>query len=183
MLILKLKKVLNYMFDFIASFRPRTVIYLTLALGMLLTLSSFYIEHVLHEIPCPMCIWQRYSHMTLWAVALFSLLLWPYLPKAKFYIFVFICVGMYSGGVGLYQGAGQQGWVELPQSCTGGSVELLDADNLFLALTNVPKPPSCKDIDFEVFGLTLAWWNFIIMSIMVLCLTIWLSKNKRKTFR
>ena len=165
--------------NFIASFKARTVIYLTLFLGVTLTASSFYIEHVLNEIPCPMCLWQRYSHMVLWGVALFSLMLLPFFRKPKFFIFLFVLVGLYSGGVGLYQGAGQQGWVELPQSCTGGNVELLDADNLFLALTNVPKPPSCKDIDFEILGLTLAWWNFIIMSIMVLCLTIWLNKNKR----
>jgi disulfide bond formation protein DsbB len=170
-------------FGFIGSFHPKTVIYLTLALGMVLTLSSFYIEHALNEIPCPMCLWQRYSHMILWGVSLGALLLWPHMPKTKLYMFIFILIGIYSGGVGLYQGAGQQGWVELPQSCTGGNVELLDADNLLLALTNVPKPVSCKDIDFEVFGLTLAWWNFIIMSVMVFCLTIWLSKNRRRTFR
>lgn len=166
--------------NWIGRFKPRTVIYLTLFLGVGLTASSFYIEHVLHQQPCPMCLWQRYSHMALWAVALVALLLWPYFPKPRLYAVMFLLVGLYSGGVGLYQGAGQQGWVELPQSCVGGEVELLDSDQLFLALTNVPKPPSCKDIDFEIFGLTLAWWNFIVMLMMVLCLTIWLNKNRRK---
>lgn len=165
--------------NFIRSFQLKTVIYLTLLLGVTLTGSSYYIEHVLNEIPCPMCLWQRYSHMTLWAVALLALLFLPYTKKPKVFIFIFILVGLYSGGVGLYQGAGQQGWVELPQSCTGGHVELAGADNLLLALTNTPKVPSCKDIDFEVFGLTLAWWNFMMMSIMVLCLLIWLTKHKK----
>lgn len=117
--------------------------------------------------------------MVLWGWALFVLLIWQALKGGKVFIFIFVLIGMYSAGVGFYQGAGQQGWVELPQGCVGGSNELLDVDNLLLSLINVPKVPNCADIDFEVLGLTLAWWNFIIMSVMVYCLVVWLSVRRR----
>ncbi len=164
---------------FIQGFKAYTVVWLVLFLGVSLTGSSFFIEHVLNEQPCPMCLWQRYSHMVLWGAALFFILTWRVFKHPGLVLTVFLLIGVYSGGVGLYQGAGQQGWVELPQSCTGGGVQLLDVDNLLLALTNTPKIPNCADMDFSVLGLTLAWWNFIIMLSMVSCLTIWLIKKRR----
>ncbi|MFT7144973.1 MAG: disulfide bond formation protein DsbB [Alphaproteobacteria bacterium] len=162
----------------IKNLKPITVVFLVLFLGASLTASSYFIEHVLNEQPCPMCLWQRYSHMVLWAWALLVLLIWPALKNPKVFIFVFVLIGLYSASIGLYQGSGQQGWVELPQSCTGGNIQLADADNLLLSLTNSQKVPNCADIDFEVFGLTLAWWNFIIMSVMLVCLTTWLSVRR-----
>lgn len=169
---------MNKLHQFITSFQPRTVVLMTMVLALSLTFSSFFIEHVLKVQPCPMCLWQRYSHMALWGVCLISLVAWPLVRHPKFIVAVLFAIGVYSAGVGLYQGAGQQGWVELPQSCTGGSQELATADNLLLALQNITPPPSCADIDFTVFGLTLAWWNFIIMACMLYCLTVWLIKRR-----
>ena len=151
---------------------------MVMGLALSLTFSSFFIEHVLHEQPCPMCLWQRYSHMALWAVCLVSLVSWPLVRKPGLVIALLALIGVYSWGVGLYQGSGQQGWVELPATCTGGSAELATADNLLLALQNITPPPNCADIDFTVFGLSLAWWNFIIMSCMLYCLTVWLIKRR-----
>lgn len=169
---------MQILLNFIKNLKPITVVVLVLLLGVCLTASSFFIEHILHEAPCPMCLWQRYSHMVLWGWALFALLIWPTVKTSKIIVLVCLLIGITSAGIGLYQGAGQQNWVELPQSCTGGNVELADADNLLLALMNAPKIPNCADIDFVVFGLTLAWWNFIIMSIMSACLTVWFNNYK-----
>lgn len=168
---------MNTLLNWIGRFQLRTVFLMVFVLAIALTFSSFFIQYVLHEQPCPMCLWQRYSHMTIWGICLVTFVCWPIVRMPKFILAIVYAVGVYSAGVGLYQGLGQQGWVELPETCTGGSQELATADNLLLTLQNITPPPNCADIGFTIFGLTLAWWNFVIMSCMLICLTIWFIKN------
>jgi len=159
--------------------KPMFVLYAFLALGITLTLSAFYIEYGLGAKPCEMCWWQRYTHWAIWSVALAGVAL-QRVVSPKVVIALLGAIVLVSGGIGYFQGLGQLGLVELPTSCTGSGAPLAAAGNLLEALMTEPAPsmPSCAEVNFAVFGVSLAWWNAILMTVTASVLLAWTALKK-----
>ena len=105
--------------------------------------------------PCEMCWWQRYGHIAALALALLSFALparrWPVALSA-------LALGV-AGLIGLYHAGVEYGWWQGLTACTS-TVHFKGGDPVaeILAAPLV----RCDVVQWELFGLSLAGYNFLM---------------------
>ena len=135
-------------------------------------LSAIYIEYALEEKACILCIYQRIPYLMSIFVCFFGYnyyknLFWLYLLSVIF-IFSFLLSGYH---VGIENNIFQEF-----SGCTNSNINLIDKDELLKSL--VFERPNCKDVNFKLFGLSLASINLII-SITISMILILKIKNEK----
>jgi disulfide bond formation protein DsbB len=134
-------------------------------------IAAFGLQYLAGLAPCPLCVWQRYPHLAVIALGLVG---WYWRAPAMIGLAALVLVG--STGLAAYHVGVEQGWLALPAGCAAGagagSVEEL---RRMLA----EAPPTCDQVSFTLFGLSLAGWNLVLS----LGLTVWavlaLTSNRR----
>ena len=58
----------------------------------------------------------------------------------------------------------EKGLVEPIFSCTGENIKALNKEEILKSLNKIE--PDCKDVDFSIFGVSLATLNFIISFVL-----------------
>lgn len=105
--------------------------------------------------PCEMCWWQRYA---LFAALPFAILTW-FRPGAKLLAAIALTAIFVGGVIGGYHAGVEYGWWQGMTACTtvaaGGSGNALDA------ILNAPVV-RCDVAPWDLFGVSLAGWNFLI---------------------
>ena len=148
---------------------------LLLLLSVVLVGSAFVLEHAFGAEPCRMCWWQRYGH---WAMLVFAGLavVWQR-PQVLHTLSMMgvLCAVIFGLGIGLWQSGAEFGLWGLPAFCTGGEMDL-SADPL-LALTQ-PLSPACDDVNFRIFGGSLATWNVLMMVLTLPWVVIYLVRHR-----
>jgi disulfide bond formation protein DsbB len=120
--------------------------------------------------PCEMCWWQRYAHMAALAFALIALvaggraLVW----LAALAIAVSGAIGFYHAGVELHY---FPGFTQCTSTVTAGSTE-----DFLKAIMAAPLV-RCDDIQWSLFGISMAGWN-AILSLLSALLILWLSLKR-----
>lgn len=136
--------------------------------GVFLIASAFGLEYGVGVRPCHLCWLQRYGHWALAGVGIVGGLL-PFLARPALLGVVF--AGLYGLGLGAYQVLVQYKIVPAPESCTSANIDIpLNVEDFMAALKQPVLPPPCDQIDFTIFGLTLAAWNAICMAAMLFVL-------------
>ena len=107
--------------------------------------------------PCEMCWWQRYPHM--FALVLAGLAFWrgpvrPLVAVAALAILVSGLIGGYHAGV-------EYGWWEGITTCTATAAQAEDPLAAIMAAPVV----RCDVVQFELFGISLAGWNFLLSTL------------------
>jgi disulfide bond formation protein DsbB len=132
-----------------------------------------------HLWPCEMCWWQRYAHFAALPFGLAAVLAGPRLRDggrilvwlAALAIFVSGAIAFYHAGVELKI---FPGFSHCTASVGGGS-----ADDLLKA-TFDRGMVLCDDVQWSLFGISMAGWNAIISVISAVTI-LWLSLRKPKT--
>ena len=127
--------------------------YLALGVPALLLGGAYLSQYVFGLYPCEMCWWQRYPHFVAVGFALLSFLAPPrrvWIALAALAIFVSGVIGGFHAGV-------EYGWWEGITSCanavpTGGDP--------MEAIMNTPVI-RCDASPWDLFGISLAGWNFL----------------------
>ena len=151
--------------------------------AVLLIASAFTLEYGFHVKPCHLCWMQRYGH---WAMAGFGLaggLLGGMLPIVVRLGYVGV-VGsaLYGLGYGVYQVLVQYKFLPAPQGCNSANIEIpANIEDFMAALKNPVVAPPCDQIDFTIWGITLAGWNAILMAIMLIVLVCAYCKGCKKS--
>ena len=118
--------------------------------------AAFYIEYILSFKPCVLCLYQRIPY----ALALIiSLIAFFYNNKnilLKFLALTFISSFLISG----YHVSIENGFIEPIFSCTGENTNIVDKEEILKSLKNNTQV-DCKDVNFSLFGVSLATLNFI----------------------
>ena len=60
----------------------------------------------------------------------------------------------------------EKGFIEPMFSCTGENIKALEKEEILKSLNNIQ--PDCKDVDFSIFGVSLATLNFIISFVLTI---------------
>ena len=120
--------------------------------------------------PCEMCWWQRYAHMAALALALIAFVAGgrPLVWLAALAIAVSGGIGFYHAGVELHY---FPGLTQCTATATGGSTE-----EFLKAIMNAPLV-RCDDIQWSLFGISMAGWN-AILSLSSALLILWLSLRR-----
>ena len=123
-------------------------------------LGAVFIENVLEQSPCRLCLYQRIPYLISIFICFFGFnyyknFLWIYLLLILFIISTILA--------GYHVGIENSIFEEF-SSCTNNNTSITDKLDLLNSLKKTM--PSCKDVDFKLFGLSLATINLIIYIII-----------------
>ncbi len=135
-------------------------------------LGAVFIENVLEQSPCRLCLYQRIPYLISIFICFFGFnyyknFLWMYLL-----LILFIISAILAG----YHVGIENSIFEEFSGCTSENINITNKLDL---LNNLKKTmPSCKNVDFRLFGLSLATINLII-SLIISAISITLIKYEK----
>ncbi|ALE17866.1 Periplasmic thiol:disulfide oxidoreductase DsbB, required for DsbA reoxidation [Altererythrobacter epoxidivorans] len=143
-----------------------------LALGIpLLLLGGAYLGQFGFDLyPCEMCWWQRYPHFAAVGFGLVSFLV-P--PRNVWVVLAALCI-LASGLIGGFHAGVEYGWWEGITACAS-TIE--PGANAMDAILNAPLV-RCDAAPWDLFGISLAGWNFLISTVSGLAI-LWLVARKK----
>ena len=135
-------------------------------------LGAVFIENVLEQSPCRLCLYQRIPYLISIFICFFGFnyyknFLWMYLL-----LILFIISAILSG----YHVGIENSIFEEFSGCTSENINITNKLDLLNSLKKTM--PSCKNIDFKLFGLSLATINLII-SLIISAISITLIKYEK----
>ena len=136
------------------------IIILTLSFFSLI--AALYVEYILGFKPCILCIYQRIPY----AIAILISLIAFFIGNRNILLIILGLTFIASVLVSGYHVSIEKGIIEPLFSCTGENIKVLDKDEILKSLNNIQ--PDCKDVDFSIFGVSLATLNFIISFVLTI---------------
>ena len=141
-------------------------------ISLLSLLIALYIEFFLGYPPCKLCIYQRIPYL----IAIFITFLGINYSKNLFWLYALLLVFFSSFLLsGYHFGIEQEVFKEF-SGCTGNSLDIIDKSELLKILNS--EVNSCKNVDFQIFGLSLATINFLL-SFIIFILIAKVIKNEK----
>ena len=135
--------------------------------------AAIYIEYILGFKPCLLCVYQRIPY----AIALLISLTAFFFGNKNISLIIlgltFLAGILLSG----YHVSIEKGFIEPIFSCTGENIKALEKEEILKSLNNIQ--PDCKDVDFSIFGVSLATLNFIISFVLTIVI-VYIFKYAKK---
>jgi disulfide bond formation protein DsbB len=123
-----------------------------------------------------MCWWQRYPHFAALALALLAFAL-PALARPLAMLAALAVLA--SGLIGAFHAGVEYHWWEGPTACTASA--LGNGTDPLVAIMAAPVV-RCDVPQWELFGVSLAGWNFLISTAAAL-VVLWLLAQSQRTAR
>ena len=138
---------------------------LILSISFFTILSALYIEYFLSIPACKLCLYQRVPYIFSIMICFFGIFfsnnkIWLYLLSLIFLSSIFIS--------GYHFGVENNIFKEF-SGCVNENLNIINKKNLLESLNNFL--PNCKNVNFRIFGLSLATIN-LILSIALTTITI-----------
>ncbi len=141
-------------------------------ISLLSLLIALYIEFFLDYKPCKLCIYQRIPYL----IAIFLTFLGISYSKNLIWLYALLLIFFSSFLLsGYHLGIEQEIFNEF-SGCSGGSLNITDKNELLKLLNS--EVNSCKNVDFKIFGLSLATINFLL-SFVIFILIFKVIKNEK----
>ena len=134
---------------------------------------ALYTEYILGFKPCKLCLYQRIPYV----IAIFiSFIGYNYFKNDKILIFIIIIFLISALISGYHYGVENDIFKEF-SGCTNNSLEIVDKAELLKSLNN--NVISCKDVNFKLFGMSLAGINLLFSLLIVIysLRTLFYEKN------
>ena len=135
--------------------------------------AALYVEYILGFKPCLLCLYQRIPY----AIAILISLIAFFIGNRNILL---IILGLtFFAGILLsgYHLSIEKGVIEPLFSCTGENIKALEKEQILKSLNNIQ--PDCKDVDFSIFGVSLATLNFIISFVLTIVI-VYIFKYAKK---
>ena len=146
-----------------------TIIFIVSLLSLLIAL---YIEFFLGYQPCKLCIYQRIPYL----IAIFLSFLGGSYLKNLIWLYALLLTFFSSFLLSGYHFGIEQEIFKEFSGCTGDSIDIIDKNEILKLLNSGGN--SCKNVDFRIFGLSLATINFLL-SFSIFILIIKVIKNEK----
>ena len=134
---------------------------------------ALYLEYILGFKPCILCIYQRIPY----AIAILISLIAFFIGNRNILLIIlgltFLAGILLSG----YHVSIEKGFIEPIFSCTGENIKALEKEEILKSLNNIQ--PDCRDVDFSLFGISLATLNFIISFVLTIVI-VYIFKYAKK---
>ena len=122
---------------------------------------ALYVEYILQYKPCKLCLYQRVPYI----VAIFiSFVGYNYIKNDKILILVVMIFSISVLISGYHYGIENDIFEEF-SGCTTSTLGIIDKSELLKSLSN--NVPSCKDVNFILFGISLAGINLLLSLLIV----------------
>ena len=135
--------------------------------------AALYVEYILNFKPCILCIYQRIPY----AIALLISLIAFFNDNKKTLLVILGLTFMASVLLSGYHVSIEKGIIEPIFSCTGDNINALEKEEILKSLNNFQ--PDCRDVDFSLFGISLATLNFIISFVLTIVI-VYIFKYAKK---
>ena len=135
--------------------------------------AALYIEYILGFKPCILCIYQRIPY----AIALLISLIAFYTGNRKILLSILVLTFGASLLLSGYHVGIEKGIIEPIFSCTGENINALEKEEILKSLNTIQ--PDCKEVDFSIFGISLATLNFI-NSFVLTVVIVYIFKYAKK---
>ena len=123
---------------------------------------ALYVEHILQYKACKLCLYQRIPYL----LAIFiSFIGYNYFRNNGILILVVIIFSISVVISGYHYGIENNIFKEF-SGCAVNSLEIVDKTELLNSLNN--NVTSCKDVNFKLFGISLAGINFLLSLLIVI---------------
>ena len=136
-------------------------------------IAALYVEYILGFKPCILCIYQRIPY----GIAILISLIAFFIGNRNILLIIlgltFLAGILLSG----YHVSIEKGIIEPLFSCTGENIKVLEKEEILKSLNNIQ--PDCKDVDFSIFGVSLATLNFIISFVLTIVI-VYIFKYAKK---
>jgi|TARA_B100000378_G_C17943482_1_gene377578 disulfide bond formation protein DsbB len=149
---------------------------LALAVPALLLGGAYISEYVFGMHPCEMCWWQRWPHFAAIALALLSFAV----PLRKLLTGLAALAIMVSGLIGLFHAGVEYKWWEGITGCA--TIAASEGTSALDAIMNAPMI-RCDEAPWDLFGISLAGWNFLISTASALAILFLLVRSRRDVAR
>ena len=153
----------------------KNLFYIIVILISIFTLfSALYIEYVLSIPACKLCLYQRIPYLFSIIICFFGF----FFPKHKVWLYMLIIIFLSSIVIsGYHIGIENNIFLEF-SGCTNENLNSTDKTELLNSLNSYL--PNCKDINFKIFGMSLATINFILSIALVLITIKYFVYEKNK---
>ena len=135
--------------------------------------AALYVEYVLGIKPCILCIYQRIPY----AIALLISVCAFFINNKKILLVILALTFILSALISGYHVSIEKGFIEPIFSCTGDNINSLEKEEILKSLNNIR--PNCKDVDFSLFGISLATLN-LINSFVLTVVIVYILKYAKK---
>ena len=135
--------------------------------------AALYVEYILGFKPCILCIYQRVPY----AIALLISLIAIYTGNKKLLLLILVLTFGASFLLSGYHVGIEKGIIEPIFSCTGDNINVLEKEEILKSLNIIQ--PDCKDVDFSIFGISLATLNFINSFVLTIVI-VYIFKYAKK---
>ena len=157
--------------------KNKTILNIILFISIFALGSAYFIEYILDHQPCNLCLIERLPYF------LAIIIIFLGLSLNRFEKFTFISLGLIFASatvLSLYHVGIEQGFFKESLVCiSNDEINSLDKEDLMKELQK--KVVSCKDVDFTLFGLSLATINAIISFILsVITFKLFLNYEKNR---
>ena len=142
-------------------------------LSLFSLIAALYIEYILGFKPCILCIYQRIPYAIAILISLSAFLIGNRNILLIILGLTFLAGILLSG----YHVSIEKGIIEPLFSCTGENIKALEKEEILKSLNNIQ--PDCKDVDFSIFGVSLATLNFIISFVLTIVI-VYIFKYAKK---
>ena len=143
-------------------------------LSILILIGAIYIEFVFGAKPCKLCIYQRYPYI----IAIFLSFFGYINSNNKILLYLIIINFVISLILSIYHTGIENNFFSEYGICDTNNILITDTEKLLNLLEE--SMPSCKDVLFRIFGLSLATINVLISILIIVMLILIKSYEKNK---
>ena len=143
----------------------KNIFLIIMIISVISLISAIYIEYILLVPACKLCIYQRIPYL----IAILFCFLGYYSSFKKICFVIISLVFLLSTVLSGYHIGIENNIFNEFSGCVSQNMEIIDKNKLLEIIKT--QRPSCKDINFSIFGLSLATFNFFI-SIAITLTTI-----------
>ncbi len=115
--------------------------------------------------PCILCLDQRELHWAGGSLALALMAVSGLRRNPRWLVYgllLLALVYLYSTGLAFYHVGVEWKWWPGPAACAAGNIETINNGGLSLDIGEVNIGPSCADVPWSLFGISMAGWNGLI---------------------
>tara|TARA_B100001996_G_scaffold324402_1_gene269916 strand:- start:2 stop:481 length:480 start_codon:yes stop_codon:yes gene_type:complete len=136
---------------------------LILIISILTIFFALYVEHILQYKACKLCLYQRIPYL----IAIFiSFIGFNYYENDKILLLIILIFALSFLISGYHYGIEKNIFVEF-SGCATNNLDITDKKTLLKTLSdNIPN--SCKDVNFKLFGISLAGINSVLSLLIVI---------------
>ena len=144
-----------------------------LILSFFSLIAALYVEYILGFKPCVLCVYQRIPY----AIAILISLIAFFIGNRKVLLVILGLAFVVSILLSGYHVGIEKGIIEPIFSCTGGNIDAIEKEEILKSFNKIQ--PDCKDVDFSIFGISLATLNFINSFVLTIVI-VYIFKYAKK---